>query len=336
MQEFLQAFQTDIEISDLQNVVTPEIAMTDKTRNFYYVPGDTKQVNERVRDDDIIATSTFFLDIDIKENLKLDAWIPDQTEEALLEHAEWIKSFLDQSNFKKWRYIIFSGNWIQLHFIWQVIKTDGKKKQWKFWVRSYQEEWDYETRKFFWNSTFRCDKACCNLARLRRLPGTINQKNGREARILYSKNAIFPTEEILPRWEIYYKKVIDQEREIAMKEKQEIRNSLDFWENNIFERINLISIELIVNEIMPEAIFDGRKNWKKAKGGLYGFYKTQGNRLANGGSDHFQPFIRYWGERYSYSVFDLVHIHILWNSEFDTDSIRKTLYFFKNNYGQQR
>jgi hypothetical protein len=332
MQDFLNSFWTAIEISDLQNVVTLEIAMTDKTKNFYYVPWEAKS-DTRLKDDDIRSTTTFFLDIDIKENLKEDEWEQDQTEEWIIEYADWIKSFLE-THFTQWRYIIFTGNGLQVHFIGNKVNTAWKKNQWKFWVRSYQEQWDSETRQFFWVNTFRCDKACCNLARLRRLPWTINQKNWREAKIIYTNDATFPTEDILPRWEAYYKKVIEQEKEIASREKEELRKSLNFAENNIFERINSIPAELIVSEVLPQAVFDGKKNFRFAwQHNLCGFYKWQ-NRIINWWSHHFQPYTKYWWERNSYSVFDMVHLLILRNSEFDTESIKKTIYFIKQNYGQ--
>lgn len=108
--------------------------MADKARNFYFIPADIREpITRRMRDDDVVATSTFFIDIDIKENLKEDEGQEEQTEEQVIEYADWIKSFLEQSQtFKQWRYIIFTGNGLQVHFIGSKINTDGKKNQWKY------------------------------------------------------------------------------------------------------------------------------------------------------------------------------------------------------------
>lgn len=338
MIDFINSFWTAIEISDLQNVVTTKIAMEDKTRNFYFVPADLKHpIDRRMRDDDVIATSTFFVDIDIKENLKEDEWQEEQTEQSIVEYWDWIVEFLKQSiTFWRWSYIVFSGNWLQVHFIGDKVDTEWKKNQWKYWVKYFLEEWDTAVQKSFWVRFFRADKACCNLARLRRLPWTINQKNWRQTRVLYKNDWKFPLHEILPRWEEYYAKIVEKEQEVANKQREMLSKTLTFNENNIFERINSIPIELIVSEILPQAIFDWKKNFRfTGQKNLCWFYKTR-NRIANGGSHYFQPYTKYWGEMSSYSVFDLVHIHILGNTQFDSESIKKTLYFFINNYGQQK
>lgn len=62
----------------------------------------------------MVSTTTFFIDVDIKNNLIENGdmafmKLEDIDEETHLEYAEWIKDFMDQSEtFKNWSFIVFT------------------------------------------------------------------------------------------------------------------------------------------------------------------------------------------------------------------------------------
>lgn len=56
--------------------------------------------------------------------------------------------------------------------------------------------------------------------------------------------------------------MLEKEQEVALKQREILKSSLSFRENNIFERINAIPVELIVGEILPQAVYDGKKNFR--------------------------------------------------------------------------
>lgn len=335
---FLQSFW-DTTVMSLQTHVSTETALSDTKWNYYFVTGKKAERDykwQHVNDHDILSNTSFFIDIDLQMELK--SILPDAiyTEEEFEEMGDWVRQFLEQSStFKNWRYIVFSWNWLHVHFIWEEIDTTKKTHQWKYWVKYYQKIWNREVSKFFWKWIYQSDPACCNLSRLRRLPWTYNQKNGRQCRILFEKNAIFDISTILVLGEKEYKAILEEERKTAQKEREEMKKNMRIDEVNIFESINSLPVDLFVPYVVPQAIYDGKKNFRFAgQKNICWFFKTQHNRIANWWSHHFIPFMRNWREIQSYSVFDIIHVGILGNTDFTAKSITETILYFKENiYG---
>jgi len=335
---FLQSFQPAT-VMNLKFHTTIDTALADNGTDYYFVPWKiaTRDYSTwHVNDHDIINTNSFFIDLDLQNELR-DLWYDlKYTVEDFEEMWDWVRQFLDQSKvFKNWRYIVFSWNWLHIHFIWESVDTTKKTHQWKFWIKYLHTLWNNETSRFFWKGIYKADNACCNLARLRRLPRTINQKNWRECRVLFENNGVFDTSHIIEKWEEEYKRIIEEERKTAQKEREDMKKNMRIDEVNIFETINSLPVELFVNYTVPQAVHDWKKNFRFAwQKNICWFFKTPHNRIANWWSHHFQPFTRNWREINSYSVFDIIHVWILGKTDFDAKSIADTILYFKENiYG---
>ena len=126
--------------------------------------------------EDILHKRGFFIDIDLRNN-----FLPDLcTNKDIITEWENIWKYLHAEDevLWEWSFIIFTGNWLQLHYLWKW--QEFIPEDYKLWVWIIYKMWDD-----FWDSyIYKCDPSCKDIARIARMPWTINQKNWAETFII--------------------------------------------------------------------------------------------------------------------------------------------------------
>ena len=325
---FLSSFSGNIEISNSKTVC--EI---NNNENIYFLAW-VRNTKKRNNDNDIISKNYFVIDLDIRSWFRDNEWI-EISDEEIKSTAETLKNYLKYWKFwiSDWRYIVFSGNWLHIYYIWDEIEQLNSK-YYSLWVKKFYELFE----EFIWSEYIKPDYACRNIARIIRLPWTINQKNWKNVEILYeqdSKLKIMP--KICELWKKYDEEIkkrrLEDAKEIIKRNETKLKmNTITYWEDwkkwqkKLEERIakiNSIPAYEISMRLLPEFIFS--HNWKNFLNSnweyTWFFYNDKTNTICNWWSHHYS-----WGDTNScYSPLIMVQkfYWYTWKDTFD---------FFKTNY----
>ena len=263
-------------------VITEQEAKTNTTDNIYYLnwlANDYEfQEWKRASDDDIKIKSEFCIDIDFRNNCDFEI-----TNEDIIWEWETLAEFLETEDeyFWEWNKIVFSGN--GLHIYYKGTPRSFDKKIYSMWVGRIYKQWD----KFMWDEKYKCDHACKNIARILRLPWSINQKNGAKVEILAERkkeSRLFDFIESLAK-----KEMQEQEKEKEKRKKEMEEHLKTFWsDNKMYEEINAIPAYQIAQLLLPQFPYDGKKNFKNENGGYtWYFYNQETNTIVNWWSRYF-------------------------------------------------
>lgn len=160
-------WSSEVEINDLKNILDLKRAYGQK--NMYFCCWLEKKWTSRCADDDIKSKKYFVVDIDIrlthytKTGIVLD-------DEQLNNIAKKIIFSLLISGMWDYCAIVYSWNWIHIYYSWE--ERPFNKNTYANWVKYIYEQIDEIIRDMWYES----DKACCNLARVMRIPWTINPR----------------------------------------------------------------------------------------------------------------------------------------------------------------
>lgn len=140
----------------------------------YFLWAVNPEKTSRASDDDIVSKNYFALDFDIRTNINNLLWrVIDDWE--LDSYYSLIAYVLEQHPlFSEFAYAINSGNWFHFYYIWDHIQCS--KEIWAEALNQYFKEVNELFRKeddelFQW---IFCDTAIKNMARIMRIPWTIN------------------------------------------------------------------------------------------------------------------------------------------------------------------
>lgn len=305
IEEFLSRISpewTQIEFTAIKDWVawqiTKEQALNNKTANIYVLWGvdinlDITQV-KRVSDDNITLKNYFCIDIDLRTNM----WWTEVTNEEIKQEAINVINELNNIDyFNERAYLIFSWNWFHIYYIWDAIQIS--KEEYSLWVSRIFKKFD----TLIWDP-YTSDKMCKNIARILRLPWSVNQKNWAKVEILKQQN-------IKSRLVSNIKELAKAEQEeidIINKQKQkEIEATLSkfSWdENKFYEAINKqIPAYQIAQLLIPEFPFDWKRNFKNNKWWFtWYYYVRETNSICNWGS----RFFARWTESSCWSNFELI------------------------------
>jgi len=287
---FLSVFSWDIEISNLKQIVEPN-----ETENIYFLSGISKK-DKRNNDNDIVVKNSFFLDFDMrkyfreKENIEI-------TDEEIKEYGVELWEFLKKSGkygFSQWRYIVFTGNGLHLHYVGDAMRVpeDITPKEYYSWVSRIYKSF-YE---FMWVPYFEPDWMCRNIARVARLPWTINQKTGKRTEVIAEQDV---KSILVSKIKQYGVAQIELDNEyqalLAKKYALEAKQKMMEWENRKeIERILDYPVEALLMESGKIDIgwFVRNKNFIDPKDkSYYGFYKANdGNYIVVWGSTTLAPY----------------------------------------------
>lgn len=268
-------------------VITKDEAYNNKTDNIYYldyVRADKDYSNwQRAKDDDIVYKDMFVIDIDLRSNCGYEITNEDIIQEWLniIENLE-----KEDEYFWEWAEIVFTWNWLHIKYYWEP--TEFTKEEYSMWVNRIYKQWD----NFWWASEFISDKACKNLARILRLPWSINQKNWAEVKILAKrdkKSRLFGFIKWLAKKELIEKQEQDEKRKQELEE--QMKKYWNEW-NDLYIKFNQIPAYQIAQLLIPEFPYDWKKNFKNKKWWFTGyFYNKDNNTIVNWGSRYFD-----WGD----------------------------------------
>lgn len=278
----------------LRTIITKEQAFSNKKDNIYFLWGTSWLW--KCKDCDIENVSYLRVDIDITNNCKKLYWI-DTTEEDLAQAIIELRDMLEWTEFENWRYIVNSGRWAHLYFCWTNINILAECfSLWmKHLLKKFYSIFDWRAHHFI------PDYACSNIARIMRLPWTINQRNWKECKIIFNQDKKFDINIIKQYAEIEKERIEKKRRE---EEKKFLSKSKNYNETELYKEINNIPAYIIAQRIIPQFPFN--RNWKNFDNekGWYTayFYCKNSNLICNWGSRHFN-----WGTSESkYNNFSLI------------------------------
>ena len=278
----LNAPNTIIQFGYAETVLTTDFSKFDlsKQKNLFFLPGVKESIKGRAKNDDIFSRNHFFIDLDLRKDLKLGNTKEDT--DKILEVAKEILEKIKGTPFENYTLVNFTGNGIHLHYIGSFITiTPEDIPLWKLGVSSIYEEFEALTGH-------ECDYSCSNVGRICRVPGSINEKKGFEIQGLILKANLDKESELLDQILTRGSK-LKKEREEAKPLKQTKTTTKD---GSTFDLINSkIRIEDLIQEKFPE--------WHmKQKGSKINFYDSSGkgkgffvctdkNMAIDVGTDHF-------------------------------------------------
>lgn len=253
----------------------------------------------RCADADIIKKNYFAIDLDLRDKY------PEISNEEIKNFANVLKAQMSKSeDFKDWSYIVFSGNGIHIYFIGDTI-SGADLENYKSGVEYFYDRFDNEFGE-------KPDPACCNLARILRLPTTFNNKHGKHVEV-----------EIIFKQKKHSKLLARIPEEGAARKAKEDVYKQDFDHSrvvgNIFDEINKISIFDLVEKHFGwrnngRRFFEGDKKTDK------GCFVPRGeNFIVHAGTEHFEDAQK------GYSSFSFI-------KEVKKLSVKETLAWFKKEY----
>lgn len=310
--DFLECFKslnTKLEFTKISNwiikVITEAEALENKKDNVYFLGWVKKDLVYsnwlRAKDSDIFEKNYFVLDLDIAKNFEEEHGLKCTYEDIKQEWLNLIELLKTEDEyFSEFSFIIISGWWLHIYYLWDF-KT-FTKEQYALWVSRIYKQWD----KIMWCKTFECDKACKNIARIMRLPESINQKNWNECKILYWKytnSRLFN----LIKW--FAEKEQQEKEKVKQKRQTEIVNQLKHFntdENHFYDKINLIPAYKIAELLVP---YNFSSNWKNFNNWKWWYcwyyYIAETNTICNGWS----RFFNWWDDNSCWNNFSLVKNH---------------------------
>jgi hypothetical protein len=306
--------ETNIEYTKLVNwrikIITKEEAWLNKTKDIYFLPGIRTDLEytgyNRAKDEDIAFKNYFVIDLDIRKNSKELKWIEIDDQE-IIDFWLSLKEFLaeEESIFAQWSYIIFTWNGLHIYYInhiWDISKEDYAN-----WVQEIYNMWN----EFWGDEVLYADNACKNIARILRLPGSVNQKNGSLVKIIAEQDI---KSELISNikeyaWKVRMKKQLEEQRR---KEEIEQKLKMSGSDNKFYETINEIRAYDIAQILVPDFPYDWKRNFKNKKWWFtWYFYSTDNNAIVNWWSRFFN-----WGDS---------------NSQWCNFALVKNFYWYNNN-----
>jgi hypothetical protein len=285
MLEHLKKFIGDIiitgcnaQISTLQKVLglasdekSLKIVDSHQNEDVYILGGVDPKKQTRAGDDDIVSKNYFFLDFDIRNDYK-DRNNADIADDEIKKIGGYIiEKMASHDLLKLWSYMVFTGNGVHVYYFGEPCKVENKR-WWSMGVNKMIQE-------AFRITGIQPDIGCKNVARISRLPGSYNNKNGAHklVEIINVQEAKFPICTIQKMGEGADSKV---------KPEQKAQSQVS--PESTIEVINEIPIGDLVCELTGWSLdtdkvhfIDGSSSKQKAC-----FIADKGNFLVHGGTDH--------------------------------------------------
>ena len=290
---FIQSFAWNIEYSILSGkgckIITSK-EVNNKIYDTYFLAWKKTNITSRAKDKDIDIVNYIRIDIDLRKQVKKLYWY-NLLKDGFKEMQIKLISLLNNNKwFKDWRWFIFSWNWFHIYYIWDKISISPYI--WQNAMKRIYRQFNETICK--WNEHFYADYATCNLARIMRMPWTINQKNWEMCKIInYNKNAYSV---LLEKAYILWQAEINQHKNKIVCNKNNIQ-SLGFskTENSFYDDINNnIKASDLSQKLYPQ--FKLSKNWRnfysdKNNGNTYtGFYYIKDKNI----------IINWWSSYYNW------------------------------------
>ncbi len=286
----LKLSHSQIQFGHLQDVVATEIKNVplEQPDNLYFLPGVHPKKTNRASDQDIVIKNWFFVDIDIRKEMKLGD--SEEDTQKVMETCKTIAERLEGTKFENYALANFTGNGMHLHFIGDPIKIMPENIE--VWKKGYQAI----LQKLDVITGVPSDKSCGNVGRICRIPGTWNVKNGNtiqgEILALDLERRFAPLQSVLDLGETVISK-LQKERDKLLPAVPEKRPDI---EEDVYQ---LILDRVKIEDLVVNHSWSGQRWSTKEEGDRICFYDASGDRkgcfvqkstnmLINGGTPHFE------------------------------------------------
>lgn len=320
---------TNIEYISITNknvsVINEYTASVNKTENIYFLSGVNPSLvykqGVRAKDADIIKKTYFCIDIDIRNNCKEEYW-EDISDDDIIKCWENLANDLKKEDeyFWEWRYIVYTWNWLHIYYLWDV--DSFNQEEYKKWVSRIFRKWDEN----MWWQLFKSDHSCCNIARILRLPWSINQKNWQEVRIIAEQNI---KSRLFNHIKWFAKKEEEELNKIKEQQRIELEEKMKSYSNdekNIYDLILTIPAYQIAQLLLPEFPYDWKRNFKNNQWWFTWYYYSESkNIIINWWSRHFN----WLNDTSWWNNFELIK-RFKWYTNKETFSFYKQLLNIKN------
>lgn len=312
------------ELNNLKEIVTFDQAFWGK--QIYFCAWLDKKPTARCKDNDFTKKKYVFVDVDIRQIVyDREKRVIDDDELAKI-WREVVKSI--KKNFWNYKYCVFSWNWVHFYFVGEEIQVDYKT--YAEWVEQMYKLIDIDIYPYS------CDQACKNIARITRLPWSINtrvkNKNGAEIWNMWDIECeiIEQTENVFDMNLLFgYAEQIKKEAATQKQEEIIIRQIVGSIKNDdkIFEEINRIPAYELAEYVRWVRYRDcWRDNCPliEETKNMWAYYWKPSNVIVNTWSS----LIRNKHEKY-FTTYRLVR------DELYNGDVKQTLDFFKDKYNIQ-
>jgi len=280
-------------------------------KNRYVVSGcDPSAGVVRVSDKDILQKNHIFFDFDLKSEH------PSITLEEIKEVGANFITYLQDSPYANWRYIVFTGGGLHLHYFSKEPVTPSSN-------RAFAAGYKVMMREIEALVSEKADGKCSNIARLVRLPGSWNSKQltfdrwgeAQPVEILHAQNVFFD----FGPMEALGAAELEKQAEKAKQKAAELKDKFSTTEASTYNAINEIPISGLVC-LLKGWETDGRNFWSPGTKKYKACFVPEGeNFLVHGGTDHL-------GSADGYNCFTFVQYVEGHNSN------KETFEWFKKNY----
>lgn len=293
-------------------------AIENKTENIYFLGGVKQWLQKRASDKDIEFVSYIRFDLDIVKNVKKKFWI-DLDIKWLDWEIDLVKYRLDNLDlWKDYSFLVRSGWWCHIYYCSDSLEITENFTHMDFsiWITRIYTQFN----KIIENEYLQCDLACKNIARIMRLPWSINQKNWIECKIMYFQDCKSKLVDLIPKFAIVQKieneKIANEEQQRRLEDIIINRrmNKLIYGKDEseklerMFEIINKVPAWAVSEKLLPEyKIHNNGKNFisgRQGKGNEFkGFYYVEDtNSICNWWSSEYN----YWNVNSCFSSANLV------------------------------
>jgi len=317
MKNFLERLNTtwNIEFNTLNKTYSSLNQISNfSEQNIFFCCWLSKPLSRRCGDNDISLKNYFVLDLDIRQNSEDEI-----SNEEIVACADILEESLENTSFKDWSYIIYSGNGLHIYYVGDSISPTAR--QYSDWVGYIYKEFE----RVVDNPLFKPDHACKNIARILRVPTSTNQKNWAVVSILKEKEVVSKLVWRIPQFA--EKEALIREKDVEERKQRalEVRRSVEQrggGATNIYDEIDSIPAWQISEWLKPEFKYSWNRNFHsddKNKKWTAFYYSESRNCIMNWGSSHYD----YLGAGAWFWPFDLVKNEKGWTN-------LETFKFFKN------
>lgn len=231
---------------EFNNLYSPVSFEETQWKESMYMLGGVSDTTKRNKDDDITKKCYMFADIDIRSIIHKRDWVVID-DDGLFAEIDKILDCLRDWWLDWFAYAVYSGNGLHLYYIGDEIEID--KTTYAKWVQYFYSVIN-SSLSWLWYS---CDQACHNIARISRVPWSINpRKKESWWKVLWD---LWPTECTILIEKEWNKQLFNDIKQYAVeydKENAEIAQEVKTFtpspSNDIWKDINKIDILPIVVE----------------------------------------------------------------------------------------
>lgn len=221
------------------------------------------QMKDRCEDANITTKKYVWIDIDIRNDYFKRTWEV-ISQEDLRAEIVGIIALLQLKWYGDYCAIVDSWNWVHIYWTWKERAFEATT--YFNWVKKLHKIINYIIEETW----FACDPACCNLARIMRLPWTINLRKKDTKRVQFD---LWPTEVEILYFEPkdsqcfdeledmaeMYKAELEEEKKQKVELKREVRWTYVKWDD-IWAEINSVPIGEIAEFVWWVSI--GEDDWE--------------------------------------------------------------------------